>query len=97
MNYLVNSAVSFIGKGLDVTRADWERSLGVNVLGAAQMAQACHAAMKAAGGGAIVNIASISVMSRSRTAGPTMPFLPLRMGNECEAQVFANATAKMVP
>lgn len=60
VDYLVNSAVSFLGKGLDATPADWERSLGVNVQGAAQMAQACHDPMKAAGGGAIVNIASIS-------------------------------------
>lgn len=60
VDYLVNSAVSFIGKGLDATTADWERSLGVNVRGSANMAQACYAPMKAAGGGAIVNIASIS-------------------------------------
>lgn len=60
VDYLVNSAASFIGKGLDATPADWERSLGVNVLGGAYMAQACHAPMKAGGGGAIVNIASIS-------------------------------------
>src|SRR5690348_15604597 len=31
VDFLVNSAASFIGKGLDVTTADWERSLGVNV------------------------------------------------------------------
>lgn len=60
VDYLVNSAVSFLTKGLDATTADWERSLGVNVRGSANMAQACHAPMKAAGGGAIVNIASIS-------------------------------------
>ncbi|MEP6754993.1 MAG: glucose 1-dehydrogenase [Chthonomonadales bacterium] len=60
IDYLVNSAVSFIGKGLDVTPADWDRSLGVNVKGGANMAQACYPHMKAAGGGAIVNIASIS-------------------------------------
>jgi NAD(P)-dependent dehydrogenase (short-subunit alcohol dehydrogenase family) len=60
VDYLVNCAVSFIGKGIDVTRADWERSLGVNVLGGANMAQACHTPMKAVGSGAIVNISSIS-------------------------------------
>jgi NAD(P)-dependent dehydrogenase (short-subunit alcohol dehydrogenase family) len=60
VNYLVNSAASFISKGLDVTTADWERSLGVNVRGYANMVQACFEPMKAAGGGAIVNIASIS-------------------------------------
>ncbi len=57
---LVNSAVSFVGKGLDVSPADWERSLGVNVCGTANMAQACTPFIAAAGGGAIVNISSIS-------------------------------------
>src|SRR5260221_6294901 len=60
LDFLVNSAVSFLTKGLDATTADWERSLGVNVRGSANMAQACHAPMTAVGGGAIVNIASIS-------------------------------------
>ncbi len=60
IDFLVNNAVSFIAKGLDVTTADWERSLGVNVRGYANMVQACHEPMRAAGGGAIVNMASIS-------------------------------------
>ena len=60
LDCLVNSAVSFISKGLDSTTEDWDRSLGVNVRGCANMAQACYSAMKATGGGAIVNISSIS-------------------------------------
>ncbi|MCL4505636.1 MAG: SDR family oxidoreductase [Chloroflexi bacterium] len=60
VDYLVNCAASFISKGLDVTTADWERSLGVNVRGYANMVQACFEPMKATGSGAIVNIASIS-------------------------------------
>ncbi len=60
VNYLVNCAVSFTAKGLDVTTPDWERSLGVNVRGNSNTVQACYPHMKAAGGGAIVNIASIS-------------------------------------
>lgn len=56
---LVNCAVSFLNKGLDVTTADWERSLGVNVRGGANMVQACFEPMRKQGG-AIVNIASIS-------------------------------------
>jgi NAD(P)-dependent dehydrogenase (short-subunit alcohol dehydrogenase family) len=58
LDYLVNSAVTFLGKGLDVTTADWEVSLGVNVRGYANMAQACYECMP--DGGAIVNVASIS-------------------------------------
>ncbi len=60
LDCLVNSAVSFIGKGLTSTTEDWDRSLGVNVRGCANMAKACYPAMKASGGGAIVNISSIS-------------------------------------
>ncbi len=60
VDFLVNNAASFLGKGIDVTDSDWRRCLGVNVQGYANMAQACHPAMKRAGGGAVVNIASIS-------------------------------------
>jgi NAD(P)-dependent dehydrogenase (short-subunit alcohol dehydrogenase family) len=41
VDFLVNNAVSFIAKGLDVTTAEWERTLGVNVRGYANMVQAC--------------------------------------------------------
>jgi NAD(P)-dependent dehydrogenase (short-subunit alcohol dehydrogenase family) len=60
VDFLVNNAVSFIAKGLDATTADWERSLGVNVRGYANMVQACHPFMRSAPGAAIVNLASIS-------------------------------------
>lgn len=60
LDYLVNSAVSFLGKGLDANPADWQKSLTVNVQGGAGMVQACHPHMRATGGGAVVNIASIS-------------------------------------
>lgn len=60
LDYLVNSAVSFLSKGLDATPDDWQRSLGVNVQGTANMAQACHPHIRQSGGGAFVNISSIS-------------------------------------
>lgn len=60
VDYLVNNAVSFIAKGLDVTPADWQRSLGVNVIGYANMVQACQPHLKAQPGAAIVNVASVS-------------------------------------
>lgn len=59
IDFLVNDAVSFIAKGIDATTAEWERSLGVNVRGYANMVAACHPTMKKTGG-AIVNLASIS-------------------------------------
>jgi NAD(P)-dependent dehydrogenase (short-subunit alcohol dehydrogenase family) len=60
LDYLVNSAVSFLSKGVEATPADWQHSLSVNVQGNASMVRACHRHMKAAGGGAVVNISSIS-------------------------------------
>jgi NAD(P)-dependent dehydrogenase (short-subunit alcohol dehydrogenase family) len=56
---LVNNAASFLSKGADATTEDWERSLGVNVRGCANMVQAVQPHMKRTGGG-IVNVASIS-------------------------------------
>lgn len=57
---LVNSAVNFISRGLDVTTADWNAALGVNVQGGANMVQACAIALGRAGRAAVVNVASIS-------------------------------------
>jgi NAD(P)-dependent dehydrogenase (short-subunit alcohol dehydrogenase family) len=57
---LVNCAASFLAKGEEATAADWDLSLGVNVKGSALMASAIIPALRAAGGGAIVNLASIS-------------------------------------
>lgn len=55
---LVNSAVSFIAAGRDATTEQWERSLGVNVRGSAQLTALCSAHMGP--GAAIVNVASVS-------------------------------------
>jgi NAD(P)-dependent dehydrogenase (short-subunit alcohol dehydrogenase family) len=60
IDYLVNNAFSFIAKGLDATRADWERMLAVGPIGYASMAQQVAEPMRRGGGGAIVNISSIS-------------------------------------
>src|SRR5262245_53168406 len=57
---LINCAASFLAKGEEATSDDWDLSLGVNVKGSALMASAILPAMRAAGGGAIVNLASIS-------------------------------------
>lgn len=57
---LVNCAASFLAKGEEATPADWDLSLGVNVKGTALMASALVPLLRAAGGGAIVNLASIS-------------------------------------
>lgn len=57
---LVNCAATFLSKGEDAAPQDWDTSLGVNVKGMALMASCVAPLLRAAGGGAIVNIASIS-------------------------------------
>ncbi|HEV8484258.1 MAG TPA: SDR family oxidoreductase [Blastocatellia bacterium] len=60
LDILVNNAAAFVLKGLEATVADWEKALGVNVIGTALMSRFAAEAMKQAGGGAIVNLGSIS-------------------------------------
>ena len=60
VNYLVNNAFSFTAKGLDATREEWERIFMVGPVAYAVMAQCVAEPMRRAGGGAIVNMSSIS-------------------------------------
>lgn len=60
LDYLVNNAFSFIAKGLDATRKDFLYSLEVGPLGFALMIQLVSEHMKKVGGGAVVNVSSIS-------------------------------------
>lgn len=60
VNYLVNNAFSFIAKGIRATREDWLRSMTVGPIGYATMTQNVVPHMRAQGGGAIVNLSSIS-------------------------------------
>lgn len=62
IDYLVNNAAIFGGMKLDLLlTVDWEyltRFLSVNMLGALNCVRACYPAIKARGGGAIVNQSS---------------------------------------
>jgi NAD(P)-dependent dehydrogenase (short-subunit alcohol dehydrogenase family) len=60
VNYLFNNAFSFTAKGMDATREDWERVFMVGPVGYATMVQYCVPHMQKQGGGAIVNMSSIS-------------------------------------
>lgn len=61
IDVLVNNAASFHYKRVeDATRADWEKVLGVNVIGTSLVSKHVVEAMKRDGGGAIVNVASIN-------------------------------------
>ncbi len=62
LDILVNNAATFVLKGIDATVEDWHHSLDVNVIGTAQMSRYAVAKMKMkeSGGGAIINVSSIS-------------------------------------
>jgi len=60
VDILVNNAATFILKGIEATVDDWERSLRVNVIGSSLMSRHAVEKMKQTGGGAIVNLSSIS-------------------------------------
>ena len=66
INCLVNNAFSFTAKGLDATREDWERVFRVGPMAYALMVQCVFEPMKAQGGGAIVNMSSISAFVAQR-------------------------------
>lgn len=57
---LVNNAFSFIAKGLDARREDFARSFDVGPFGFALLTQLVTEPMRKQGGGAIVNVSSIS-------------------------------------
>lgn len=61
VDILVNNAASFHHVRVeDATRADWDKVLGVNVAGTSFCSRYSVEVMKAQGGGAIVNVASIN-------------------------------------
>jgi NAD(P)-dependent dehydrogenase (short-subunit alcohol dehydrogenase family) len=60
IHVLVNNAAIFILRGIDATPEEWRQMLDVNVMGLALAAKHVVPAIRRAGGGAIVNLASIS-------------------------------------
>ena len=61
VDILVNNAAAFVfGKVEEVTDADWARVFGVNVIGYANCVREVLPTFRKAGGGAVVNIASVS-------------------------------------
>jgi NAD(P)-dependent dehydrogenase (short-subunit alcohol dehydrogenase family) len=60
VNYLVNNAFAFTAKAITATTKDWMRSFTAGPLAYARMVQNVLEPMKAAGGGAVVNMSSIS-------------------------------------
>jgi len=63
INLLVNDAASFVQKGVDASVEEWYKPWKTNVLGPALFTRMAYPAMRDAGGGAIVNVASTSGMT----------------------------------
>jgi len=60
IDFLVNNAAVFVLRGIDASVEEWHRILDVNVVGAALVSKHVVPHIKSAGGGAIVNLGSIS-------------------------------------
>jgi len=60
VDILVNNAAAFVLKGVEATREEWHRVLDVNIIGTAMCSHHASRYMREHGGGAIVNVSSIS-------------------------------------
>ena len=60
IHVLVNNAAVFVLRGIEATPEEWRQILAVNVMGPALVAKHVVPEMRKAGGGAIVNLGSIS-------------------------------------
>jgi NAD(P)-dependent dehydrogenase (short-subunit alcohol dehydrogenase family) len=63
---LVNNAGIFILKGLEATVEEWQEVMSVNIMGPALVAKHVVPHMRRAGGGAIVNVGSVSAFIAQR-------------------------------
>jgi dihydroanticapsin dehydrogenase len=60
LHVVVNNAAVFIQKGIEATVEEWQRVMAVNIMGPALVAKHAVPHIRRAGGGAIVNIGSVS-------------------------------------
>ncbi|HJU47503.1 MAG TPA: SDR family oxidoreductase [Gaiellaceae bacterium] len=59
IDFLVNMAATYLDRGIETSREEWLQALSVNVVGTARFVSAVAPHLKARGGGAIVNFASV--------------------------------------
>lgn len=97
VDVLVQSAgvTSFIAhSNLDAVGAeDWQRILGVNLIGAFQMARAVRAPMEAAGAGVIVNVSSVAGIAG---VGSSIPYCASKAGMNSLTVTLARALAPKI-
>ncbi|HCW60625.1 MAG TPA: 2-deoxy-D-gluconate 3-dehydrogenase [Sphingobium sp.] len=92
IDILVNNAgIVRDGPALDQTEADWDAVIDTNLKGMFLVAQAAGRAMKARGGGSIINIASILGL---RQAGAVLPYAVSKAGVVQMTKVMALELAR---
>jgi len=92
VHILVNNAgIVRDGPALDQTEADWDAVIDTNLKGMFLVAQAAGRAMKARGGGSIINIASILGL---RQAGAVLPYAVSKAGVVQMTKVMALELAR---
>jgi NAD(P)-dependent dehydrogenase (short-subunit alcohol dehydrogenase family) len=91
LNVLVNNGTAFVFRGLEATVEEWQKVLGVNVIGTALMSRFASEYMKEVGGGSIVNIASIS----SFVAQPS--FITYSATKGAQVQMTRNMAMDLAP
>ena len=92
IDILVNNAAAFVfGKVEDVTRADWDKVLGVNVIGPANVVRYTLPHLKRSAAGAIVNMASVS----SLVAAPA--FVPYNSSKGAVLQLTRSLAMDLAP
>ncbi len=97
VDLLVNNAgvtrfVPFEDVG-EVTAADWEQILAVNLIGAWNCTRAVAPGMRAAGGGAVVNVASDSAFTLE---GSSIPYVVSKSALVALTRVLARALAPSI-
>ena len=60
LNFIINNAFSFVSKGLDVTREDWDRVMHSGPVAYATVVKYAVPYLRQSKGGSIVNVSSIS-------------------------------------
>ena len=93
---LVNCAAHFIFKSIDAGVEDWQRILGVNVMGTSLVTKHVVPQMKQAGGGSIINFSSVSgFVGQANFATYNATKFAIRGLTKCWAQDLAPANIRV--
>ena len=96
IDVLVNNAAAFVFGSYNVTRADWEKILSVNVMGTAFCSKYAIPSMIRAGGGSIVNVSSISGFVAQESSLPYNTTKAALLGlNRCLAMDLAGKNIRV--